>query len=454
MKRRSLIQIVAILTALTIVGSTPILTAKAAPGPAYDLKFAGVITAVPEEAGAPWVIGGQNITTNVATRIKLTTDTVAPGMWADVTAMKQIEDSWLALQIVVMPPEMRLKGPVEAMPPSNVGAWTVAGQVVQVVETTRISERGGALALGVWAEVNAVEDPAGTLTATRIRSIEPQADIAVYGAIQACVETTCTLSAVPFNLDADTLIRVPPQPDLLAHAAATLQNDGTLLASLLRVEWQEPEGAAPAVQLTGAVQSLPQQGLNGNWVVEGHDVVINAATLVNQAKGLVEVGARVQVFGWSNGDKLIATQVTVLESASTGPNFFLAGPVEAMPSTGVVGVWTIAGQQVQVTTQTRLQEAAQIRLGQPVEVSGLQLQTGVRVATWLRTRTQSGPGPQPSATPRGTGTPGGPQPSHTPQPGGTPQGTGTPGGPQPSHTPQPTHTPGGGPGPARTPDKS
>jgi hypothetical protein len=440
MKRKPMTYAVAILIAVTIVGLAPVLTARAASGPAFDLKFAGVITAAPAQPGDPWQIGGQTVTVNALTRIRLSTDTVAPGMWADVTAKRQLDDSLLALQIVVMPPEIRLKGPISAMPADGIGAWIVAGQVIQVTTDTKISQRGGVLDVGAWAEVYAVEDPIGTLTATRIRGIEVQEDIEVYGAIQVCSDAACTLSAVPLVVNSETLISEDPQVGLLAHASAALQDDGTLLALTLKVEWQEPGGARPQVQIVGTVQSLPAQDLNGIWVVEGQEVVVTASTVIVQVKGLVEVGAHVQVLGWPAAGKIIASQVTVLSSPSGGgQSFHIWGLVESMPGNGVLGTWTIAGQQVEVTRQTRLHGAEQIRLGEPVEAGGLQLQAGVRVATWLRTRTQGGPGPQPSMTPQPSHTP-----SVTPEPSHTPSGT-------PGVGPQPTHTPGGGPGPTRTP---
>ena len=437
MKRTSVTRTVAILLVMALASLAPALSAGAAPGPAFDLKFAGVITAVPAQPGEPWQIGGQTVTVDALTRVQLTTGTATPGMWADVTAKRQVEAGWLALQIVVMPPEMRLQGPLAVVPAAGIGAWTVAGQAIQVTADTKVSQRGGALEVGAWAEVYAVEDPLGSLIATRIRGIEAQEDIEVYGAIQSYSEGACMLSAVPLVINPETLMRSDPQDGLLAHASAILQDDGTLLALTLQVEWQEPGGLSTQVQISGSVQSLPPSGLNGHWVVEGQEVVITSATVILQVKGLVEAGARVQVLGWPAGGKTVAAQVTVLSGPSGGQSFHVWGPVESLPDSGVLGTWTIAGEPVEVTRQTRLYNAEQIRLGDPVEAGGLQLQAGVRVATWLRTRTQGGPGPQPSHTPSGT-----------------PHATGTPGdGPLPTHTPQPTHTPGGEPGPVRTPGK-
>ena len=164
-------------------------------------------------------------------------------------------------------------------------------------------------------------------------------------------------------------------------------------------------------------------------------------------KGLAEVGARVHVTGWQVADQIVATTITVLTSPAGGGGrlFNLRGHIEALPENGLLGTWTISGQQVQVTRQTRIHGEEQVRLGAPVEAGGLQYQNGIRLTTWLRVRDMSGPGPQPSMTPGASHTPSvTPRPMHTPS--GTPQATGTPGdGPQPTHTPQPTRIPGDGP---------
>jgi len=151
----------------------------------------------------------------------------------------------------------------------------------------------------------------------------------------------------------------------------------------------------------------------------------------------VVVGAHVHVTGWEGDGHIVATSITVLASPSgSGNAFAVRGNIEALPQGGMLGTWTIAGQQVQVTRQTRIHGEQFVRLGAPVEAGGLQYQNGVRQLTWLRVRDMSGPGPQPTHSP---------QPSRTPSasPSGTPPSSGP--GPQASQTPQPTDCPDSGP---------
>lgn len=407
---------------LLIVLLAPAAPALAEADVAFDVKFSGVIDVVPAAAGEPWQVAGYTLAVNAATRVRLTKGPAAIGMWADVTARRQADDSLLALDIAVRPPEVRLKGPLTAKPDDGIGAWTVAGQTIWCTVDTVLSQRSGPVAVGQWIEIHAVEEPAGTLTAVRVRGIEATEDAEVFGALQSFSDTQWVLSSIPVTATVDTLVLGEPQAGLLVQAAAELTDAGGLSARVFKVAWQEPNGRRQPVQLTGIIEALPADGLLGLWTVDGQTVEVLPSTLIFQIKGLAQVGARVHVVGWQAADRIMATHVTVLASPSgSGRPFYLRGAIEALPEGGLLGTWTINGQQVQVTRETRIHGEQFVRLGAPVEAGGLQYRDGVRLTTWLRVRDMSGPGPQPTHTP---------QPTRTPQP--------TPGaGPNPSRTPGP-----------------
>jgi hypothetical protein len=387
--------VVLLLATLALVPGLP---AMAEPLPPPDVRFSGVITVAPASAGDPWQIAGHTVTADAATRVRLTAGAAAAGMWADVVASQQPDDSLLARQITVRPPEMRLKGPVSVKPESGIGPWTIAGQTIQVTAETKVSERGGPVDQGSWVEVYAVEAPAGTLTALRIRGIESQQAIEVYGAIQA-FSGGWMLSAVPLVVTEATLIQGEPEVGLLAQAAAVLDG-GVLTASTLRVLWTEPAGNRQSLQFRGNIEALHENGLSGNWQIGGRTVAVTPATRVVQTKGLAELGAQVEVMGWQEADQVVAIQITVLSGPSgAGEQFRLRGAIEGMPPAGLWGQWTIAGQQVQVSRQTRIEGAQYARLGAPVEAGGVQRQDGARIATWLRIQEMGGPGPQPTEPP-------------------------------------------------------
>ena len=414
MNRKRLLKLFWLLTVLVLAAGTfaPAGATLAATEARFDVKFSGVIDEAPAAAESPWTIAGQSVAVNHGTRVVLTTGTAEPGMWADVMAQRQEDGSLLALRVTVFPPEVRLKGPVTAKPddPDGLGSWTIAGQTIIVTEETRISTRGGSADEGDWVEVYAHENPAGTLVAQRIRGIEMLPAVEIFGAIQGA-DPNWLLSSIPLTLDDQTLISGEPQEGLLGHVAATLQDDGSLLVLRWRVSWTEPDGSHPDVMFIGTVEALPEGGLEGTWTISGRSVLVTSTTAINEAKGLVEVGARVHVLGQIEDEQIVATRITVL-SCSHGSCQYVSftGVIEAMPPEGLFGEWTISGRQVEVNERTRVVRAHLAQVGVPVAVGAIRQQDGTLVATWLRVLRTTGSGPHP------TGTPGpGPRPTRTPR---------------------------------------
>jgi hypothetical protein len=388
--------VVVLLLALCLV---PVTSAAAAGSePAYDVRFTGVIDVVPAEEGDPWTIAGYQVNVDEETRLRLTQGPAEVGDWAAVIADRDGEGDLVASQIVVSRPEVRLKGPIASIPDGRVGTWDVAGQDIVVTGDTRFNERGGPLVVGGWAEVYALEE-GGALTALRIRSIEFQEEVEIYGVIRAFSDTSWTLSTIDLAVDDATMATAAPQLELLAHAAATMGVNGSLLARTLRVFWQEPGGLHPAVQFRGTVETLPGEGLTGDWTVSGRTVVVTEATSIIQLKAVVEVGSTVHVVGWEVDGAVQAVQITVIAGEMRGWVFYHAGNIEGMPPHGLAGEWTIGGHQVRVTQQTRVTGEQYARIGAPAEVGGVQLRDGERIATWLRIRKTDGPGPGPAVTP-------------------------------------------------------
>lgn len=418
---------------LAAVALVPVAPALAESEARLDVKFVGVINAVPMNPGEVWIIGGQTVAVNAATRIVVGSRPAEAGQWADVTARRQADASLLAIKIVVMPPEVRLRGPIGDKPddPQGLGAWIIAGQTIWVTAETRLDTRRGMPEEGGWAEVVAIEEPlpavaaevnATRLVAVRLSACPPQPEIEVTGAIQAFSETAWTLSSIVLQLDSETLVAGLPAVDLIAHAAARLEDDGSLTALRLRVSWVEPGNMRSPVTFIGLIELLPPRGLVGPWVVDGKTVLVMPNTAVYQQKGWAVVGAKVEVKGWQVDNKTIATEITVLESPA-GPIRLvrIAGKIEALPPTGLIGNWQISGQTVTVTERTRIEGARFAAVGAEVQGEGLALANGSVIANWLRISPKVEP-----------------QPSHTPMPTRTSQPSRTP---MPTQTPQPSRTP-------------
>ena len=356
-----------------------------------DVMFSGVLDSFSDDA---WVVAGQALVVDSHTHIRLTAGPAEPGMWADVRATRQEDDSLLARQIVVRRPEVRLKGMVADKPEDTVGNWIIAGQTIVVNADTRISTRGGPVEEGRWVEVFAEEssNPTGLL-ALRIRAIRPQPAVEILGAIQAFAADSWTLSTIPLAVDAETLIAGEPQVSLLTHAAAELQDDGSLRALRLRVAWTEHDGSRPDIAFTGVVEALPAEGLEGLWTVSGRAVLVTAATAINQDKGPAEVGASVHVVGRQEGDQITAMRISVLDCPGECPQIVhLRGRIQDLPGQGLLVLWMIDVHQVLVTPRTRLAGARLARIGAWAEVGAFQPDTGPLTAVWLRVT--HGPGPR------------------------------------------------------------
>ena len=361
--------------------------AEADGGNPVDLRFTGVITAAggPNE---PWTVGPQTVATDARTVLVLTVQPAAPGLWAEVDAMRQADGSYLAKRIMVLPEAVRLRGVVSARPEAaaGVGDWVIAGVIVKVTADTKIGTRGGPVGVGNWVEAVMTED-GGVLTAQRIIGIEPQDTVEVTGEVQSAGLDSWVLSSIKLNLNTDTLLGDQPAEvaGLIAHAAAQTQEDGSLLAKRLRVMWAEKQRPA-FVKFDGVIEKLPEPGLRGEWMVGGKTVAVLPSTRINQEKGLAVVGAEVNVAGVQADGKVVAHQITVLKSPATGgrPVAFI-GRIEGLPASGVLGNWKVANRTVVVSAGTVLMpKDVTPKVGMWALVEGLRAPDGVVQARAVR----------------------------------------------------------------------
>jgi hypothetical protein len=305
----------------------------AAPAGAVDLSFDVRLTGVVQTVGGgtePWVIGGQTLATDSATFVMKLAEPVVPGLWADVAAKKQADGSLLARQITVRQEQVRLRGVLISRPEGTAGDWVIAGVTVKATEDTKTSNRAGELTVGKWVEAVMTEE-GGILTAKQILGIGEQDSVMVSGEIQEIADAYWVVSSIKLNTKAEgddkTLVSGKPVVGLIAHAAADLQQDNTLLATGLRVAWIDRTAPDPAVKLEGNVTAIDVSRPIRTLTVETADpamtytVMLMPNTRIHQEKGLLTVGATVYVSGWilpGQTDKVIASEVTVFASPQEG----------------------------------------------------------------------------------------------------------------------------------------
>jgi len=397
----------AVLLALACLPAAPAMADET--GLNWDVQFTGVVETVPAQTGDPWVIAGQTVKTDSETRIRhegVMTPTV--GMWANVVATRPISTSTdlLAQTITLVPPDARLKGPVQSMPAQGkVGDWVIAGQTISVTARTRFSDRRP-ITTTTWVDV-LFREKDGALVALTIRRAEadPETPVEVWGAIKPAPDTGhWDLSSIPLTVDAQTQITGTAKIGLVARAAATLQADNTLLANKIKVEWTERPARPPQtmVTITGTVESLPPGRMFfGVWAVSGKLVVVTPMTHINQTNGHVAIGAEVRVTGRQQPNMIWATDITVVTGSTiVGVPIRFWGKIEALPASGLVGAWTVAGKQVTVTDTTRIEGSRFAIVGANAFVEGIKA-SNLITATHVMVMPQMPPHPRLPSAPAG-----------------------------------------------------
>jgi hypothetical protein len=129
-------------------------------------------------------------------------------------------------------------------------------------------------------------------------------------------------------------------------------------------------------KLYGAIEKMPENGLNGTWIINGKTVVVSDRTRIKERYDRAALGRYVEVEGIRDGDSITAYEIEVERSRESrfddrriGSKFY--GTVETLPQTGLDGVWKIDGREVVVTRNTRIKEEySRLAVGSIVEVKG------------------------------------------------------------------------------------
>ena len=235
--------------------------------------------------------------------------------------------------------EVEFTGIVQAIPGSGlIGNWTIAGTTVQANASTEFDQENGAIGVGAVVTVE-----------------------------------------------------------------GTLQGDGSVLAQQIEVKTgvgAPPGGSPPGDDegdFTGAIQSLPPSGLLGTWVVAGRTVQVVSTTSLEQENGGFAVGAIVEVEGLPDVNGVIVASKIELESGGTSTpqpepeDVEIVGTIDALPASGLIGTWQVAGRSVIVTAATELDaENGAFAVGVTVEVEGALDATGNLIAAQIESKPGSG----------------------------------------------------------------
>jgi hypothetical protein len=67
-------------------------------------------------------------------------------------------------------------------------------------------------------------------------------------------------------------------------------------------------------KLYGVIEKMPENGLNGTWIINGNTVLVSNATRIKEKHGRAAVGRYVEAEGVRNGDSLTAYKIEVERS--------------------------------------------------------------------------------------------------------------------------------------------
>ncbi len=135
-------------------------------------------------------------------------------------------------------------------------------------------------------------------------------------------------------------------------------------------------GGSGETELQGVVTALPSGGLIGDWTIAGRTVHVSAATRIEAEDGPPAVGSIAELKGTSRADGSIdALELEVKPGAGAPPQAppetHFVGGIDALPPSGLVGDWTVAGKTVHVTSATKVETGdGTPAVGATVEVEG------------------------------------------------------------------------------------
>lgn len=284
---------------------------------------------------------------------------------------------------------LELIGVVQERPTGStaIGTWKISGIVVTVNDATEIKERVGPLLVGAWVKVEGNNDGNGGILAQEMRSVRTQSRHKLEGTLHSLNSTVVGVDGVLIALNSATQIKGSPTVNAPVEVEAQLQPDGSLLATVVKGKKGDgdDEDGDGLVRLKGVVRVLPPGNL-GEWKVDQHTVLVTEATLIDEHKALVEVGAMVRIRAQRDNDgTFTAVEIVVVKGNSDddddkpGNRFVkFEGSVKGLPSNGLKGDWTVNDVTVQVDERTRIKgHVSSIAIGIAVEVKGFQRTDGV-----------------------------------------------------------------------------
>lgn len=316
-----------------------------------EIHVVGVVEARPVDTNlGSWIIAGRGVEVTTATLFDEGVGPAALGARVKVEGMEQADGTLLASRIKTLantePGDdnagdhyAKFRGIVVALPatPDRLGVWQIQANpgvtvTVNVLAETFLDESAGPIELGSFVEVEGAVAADGSVVAAKIELKLPGececSELEFVGivvtapaspdgqgawVIRSGMGATRTVTA-----DGATVFEggVPVAGDLV-EVNATVQADGSLLASKIDLESHGGGGGGGPVSFTSPIVSFPAD-LVGVWQVGAKTVTATAATEFDQEDAPFAVGVLVEVTGTPQPDGTILAE-RIVSKHKPGP---------------------------------------------------------------------------------------------------------------------------------------
>ena len=258
-----------------------------------------------------------------------------------------------------------LVGPIDSIS-LDARTMVVAGVPISMTEETRISGRVGALTDVGWARVVGQADGSGGIVADRIKGIKAKPFIKLRGELDELTDSSASVNAIGLSRTETTMLVNDPQPGDRVEVRAAIDTNNSRLA--LQIHKIGPKPSDPSddneqdedgdelddveqnqrTRLIGVVQSLPDSGLEGEWLVSTVRVNVTADTRVSRLRKLLTEDAWVQVDGEMNADGVL--EAKHLHVIRTRHYHKLGGVLDSMSDSEIVvnGIPVQLGENVRI----------------------------------------------------------------------------------------------------------
>lgn len=352
-----------------------------------EVKFEGLIERLPAVGMVgDWIVSGHIVRVSSATDIKQKQGIVVGlDVFVRVKGSLLVDGSVRATEIEVeagpgVVHQARFSGFVDKLPGSGlIGEWVVNGRTLHVSNATDVKMQHGLAALNASVDIKGFMEDDGSITVDDlVVEASPGSDHEFE--FEGFVQKAPSGGSVGDWTVEERVVHVTGSTEIKGLKTAVLNGfvkvKGLLLAAgsidAGEIELKASSGSTRQFDFGGFVDKLPDGGLVGDWVVNGHLVHLGTDARVKQEHGLATQNALVKVKGLLLADgSVLALEIQVDASPVRAGRVKFQGFIDRLPSSGFIGDWMVSGRVVHVSVDTRVKlKNLSLAVGSLVEIKG------------------------------------------------------------------------------------